>query len=146
MSNHVSFTPEGLARLAAIVRAARGDLSYEKFQHKTGVSHATIWKIEMAARPNYEPKIRQLMFSTLAALAPHLGYKVEQLIAICRGESEIIVENDEPITMADDVWEFVMRLPPSEIQRLRTMLIEKLPLSPKEISQILKSLSNTLDA
>ena len=48
--------------------------------------------------------------------------------------------------MADDVWEFVMRLPPSEIQRLRTMLIEKLPLSPKEISQILKSLSNTLDA
>lgn len=144
MNNRVTFTPEGMARLAAIVRSARGDKSYTTFQFETGVSSSVLHKIEMWARPDSELKAEELKPSTLAKLSPHVGYTEEQLLAICRGKSEEL-QHCEPLLMAEDAWEVIMQLPPAEIHRLRLMLIERSPLSEAEIVQLLRSLVGLLE-
>ncbi len=142
MSSNISFTPDGLAKLAALIRHHRGNKSYTTFQNEVGISHARLWQIEMAANPHSDVSIKEIKISTLALLAPHVGYTVEQLIAVCRGETEQIqTQLQESVVMAEDVVKLLKKMPPSEIQRLREMLVDEFPLTPEETSQILQKLA-----
>lgn len=119
MSNRKFYKPEGLRKLAEIVRLARGSLSYREFQEITGISHGTIRRIEIqdAKIPDYE---------TLAKLAyPITPYTLEELQAIAMHRVEESIDIRQYRT-AEDVLPMVMELPPSEIARLGQMLFAKL--------------------
>ena len=113
MSNFISFTPEGLAELARIVKQARGNTPYAEFGFEVGVSYTTIWRIEKQERG-------RLQLETLAALArsPKIGYGYEELIRICTGKQPEATEPLRTFLTAEELMPAIMELPVAERQRL----------------------------
>lgn len=77
MEDHL-FTPRGLRALAQLVWQARGKHSYRDFYKLTSISHSTVRRLE---RAEVNPDM-----ATLRKLAPHTGYSLDQLLAICQGK------------------------------------------------------------
>lgn len=108
----ISLTPEGLAELSRIVKEARGNLTFEQFGKKVGLSHVTIWRIETQ-------KAEYIRASSLSVLSPYLGYSLEQLIAIGRGDSPQEINMPATLLKADNVLPIIHQLPPAEKRKLR---------------------------
>ncbi|MBD2771202.1 hypothetical protein [Iningainema tapete] len=111
------YTLEGLQKLAEIVNQARGHMSYRDFGDKIDISHTTLRRI--AQLEVKEPEI-----STLAKLAPHTPYSLEELIAIC--QSSNAPTRVRTYKTAEDVLPAVEELPPTEAARLAQMIIARL--------------------
>lgn len=139
-SSKIGFAQEGLERLARIVKAARGSRSFAEFQMATGLSHGTIWYLEQALNPNSERKIKEVKFSTLAAIAPHTPYTPDQLMAICQGEVGEIQE-PEKVVMAEDALRVVGQLELKEKTRLLLILVDELSLSPQDVVQLMNAVN-----
>lgn len=92
-----------------MVRQARGSLTLEQFGAEVGLSYVTIWKLEQA-------QIKRLQPSTLTALAPRLGYTVDQLLAIATGTKPQLPTR--PLLTASDVLPIIHQLPMPEKKRL----------------------------
>ena len=116
MSNKTLYTEAGVSRLAAIVRQARGNRSYREFQNLTGVSHATIRRLELQ-------EVKSPEDLTLAAIAPYTPYTYEELKAIAteRQRGEI-----RSYRVAEDLLPYVRELPDSEAARLAQMIVARL--------------------
>lgn len=110
------YTQEGLIKLGQIVRQARGKLSYRDFESLTGVSHATIRRLELG-------DVKTPDFATLARIAPRTPYVVEELQAIAFQKPQGEVRQ---YRVAEDVMPIVMDLPATEAARLAQMIIAKL--------------------
>lgn len=108
----ISLTAKGLAELSWIVKSARGNLTYEQFGKKVGLSHVTVWRIEAQ-------KAEFIRASSLSILAPYLGYSLEQLIAIAGGKSPQNIDMPQLLLTADNVLPIIHQLPPVEKRRLR---------------------------
>lgn len=132
----IKFTPEGLRNLASIVREARGDLSYVKFQNITGLSHASIWQIEKG-------KVEEVRLSTIIALAPHTRFSMEELVMICGGG----VEQPRPLNEQGviNAWENMKNMNSIEITQLCRQSIERSPLTREQLSELLRAIAAKLE-
>ena len=125
MHNRVGvFTEDGLARLAEIVRNARGKLSYRQFEEKLGgkPKHATLRRFEIREVKNPD-------YSTLERLAPVTGYTASALFAIACGKEEDVVRFTQTeclYRVAEDVMAVAARLSDVEMVRLRQLLLAEL--------------------
>lgn len=108
----IPLTPEGLAQLAQIVKEARGSLTKEQFGRKVGLSHVTLWRIETQ-------KAEYIRASSLSILAPYVGYSLEQLIAIGKGEKPQEISMPRTLLTADNILPIIHQLPPAEKRKLR---------------------------
>lgn len=140
------FTEEGLTRLAAIVRQARGPLSYTGFQEVTGISHAALWKIENL-------KVKRVEFETLDALAPHTGYTKEQLLAIATEVDAAPIPPKNPskcdsveFLYAAEAIPHLKKLLPGEAFLLIEDLMQSSALSSDELAKLLLRLSDAIAA
>ena len=111
------YTTEGLAKLGEIVRTARGNKSLREFGRVTGVSYATISRLERGG--NKEPEV-----TTLLMLAPYLGYSKEELIAIC--ESSPRKPEVRMYRLAEDVLPAIKQLPDKEAAKVAQAIIAHL--------------------
>jgi transcriptional regulator with XRE-family HTH domain len=110
------YTDSGLLRLAEIIKSSRGDRSYREFEAVTGVSHATIRRLEHCEVQNPED-------STLSHIAPFTAYTFEELKAIAQERERGEVRQ---YRMAEDLMPMVDQLPDREAARLAQMIIGKL--------------------
>lgn len=111
-----AYTLEGLRRLAQIVKDARRNRSYREFEELTGLSHATIRRLELE-------EVKEPKDSTLEAIAPHTPYSLEELKAIAtEKESSPIRE----YRVAEDLLPYVNQLPDIEAARLAQMIVARL--------------------
>jgi len=86
-----------------------------EFEKKTGLTHAAIWKIETG-------KVKNIHYTTLAALAPHLGYTVSELQLILTSNKEVSPQ----YLVAEDVLPIANQLCKAEKGRLAQMIISQL--------------------
>ncbi|HEY9737572.1 MAG TPA: hypothetical protein V6D06_14860 [Trichocoleus sp.] len=114
--NKSLYTEQGLLRLAEIVKRSRGGRSYRDLEALTGVSHATIRRLEKL-------EVKTPEDSTLQSLAPLTPYSFEELKAI--GQERERPEIREYL-VAEDVWPIVSSLPANEAARLAKMIIDLL--------------------
>ncbi len=110
------YTDKGLVKLAAIVRQARGSLSFRKFEDLTDVSHATIRRLE-----NHEVKNPE--DSTLMQIATHTPYSYEELKAIAQERNTNKIRN---YLVAEDIFPSTNELPEKEAARLAQMIVGRL--------------------
>lgn len=110
------YTEAGLSTLANIIKQARGSMSYREFQEITGVSHATIRRLE-----NVEVKAPE--DATLAAIASQTPYAYEELKAIATQRQQIEVRK---YLVAEDLLPYVNELPDVEAARLAQIIIARL--------------------
>jgi transcriptional regulator with XRE-family HTH domain len=113
----MTYTEEGLEKLAEIVRNARGNMSERGFAQKIGVSNTTIKRIEDCAVQ--EPEI-----STLAKLSVVVGYTKEELIAILE-----MTPKKPPARIyktAEDAIPVIEQLPKREKMKLAKYLIDEI--------------------
>jgi transcriptional regulator with XRE-family HTH domain len=110
------YTEAGLRQLAEIIKSARQHRSLRDFEAVTGVSHATIARLERCEVSNPED-------NTLSLIAPHTSYSLEELKAIAqeRERGEI-----RKYRLAEDVLPIVDELPRREIARLAQIIVGKL--------------------
>lgn len=110
------YTEVGLSQLAEIIKQARGDRSYREFETVTGVSHATIRRLELC-------EVRTPEDATLSQIAPFTPYSYEELKAIAqeRERGEI-----RKYRIAEDVLPIVNELPAVEAARLAQMIVGRL--------------------
>lgn len=110
------YTELGLRRLAEIIKSAREHRSYREFESVTGVSHATIRRLELCEVKNPED-------NTLVQVAPFTPYSYEELKAIAqeRERGEI-----RKYRIAEDLLPMVNELPSREAARLAQMIVGKL--------------------
>ena len=114
MPQDSSFTPTGLAKLAQIVKTARGRLSVRSFATQVGVSHTIINKIE-------QERAKAPEVSTLEKLAPFTPYTLEELLAIA---TERTNPEKKEIVTAEDLLPYLLQLPLSELGRLIQLIGE----------------------
>jgi len=107
----------GLAKLAEIIKRARGRRSYREFESVTSVSHATLRRIELC-------EVKSPDYTTLSKLAPFTPYKLEELQAIALGKSHQAEIRE--YLVAEDVLPMVNELPKAEAGRLAQMIISRL--------------------
>lgn len=115
----IEFTEKGLAELSRIIKLARGNLTFEDFGKKVGLSHVTIWRVEMQ-------KAEYIRISSLSVLAPHLGYSLEQLIAIAKGELPDEIDMSHILLTADSVLPIIDKLPFLEKRKLREISLSNM--------------------
>lgn len=115
----IPFTKEGLLELARIVKEARGDKTYEQFGIVVGLSSVTLWRIEAM-------KAEYIRASSLSNLAPYLGYSLEQLIAIGKGEKPQKIDMPATLLKADNVLPIIHQLPPAEKRKLREIDLDSM--------------------
>ena len=110
------YTQTGLARLAEIMNSARNHKSYREFEAVTGVSHATLRRLERCEVQNPED-------NTLSQIAPFTSFTLEELKAIAqeRERGEI-----RKYRLAEDVLPIVEELPNREAARLAQMIVGRL--------------------
>ncbi|MBO3462875.1 helix-turn-helix transcriptional regulator [Aetokthonos hydrillicola Thurmond2011] len=111
------YTYSGLAKLGQIVRTARGRKSVRSFARKTGLSHATITRLE-------NEEVKEPEIATLQKLAPHVGYNKEELIAICEDsprKSEVRIYR-----LAEEVLPIIEQLPNIEAAKIAQAIIARL--------------------
>lgn len=116
----MSYTEEGLEKLAEIVRNARGNMSERSFAEMIGVTNTTISRIEKCEVQ--EPKL-----DTLEKLSGAIGYTREELISIL----EMNPNNPNKKTAklyktAEDAVPVVDQLPKREMAKLAKYLIDKI--------------------
>ena len=93
-------------------------MSLPRFGELVGISYVTIWKIEIKENLKLQP-------STIEALAPVLGYSVNELIAICTGKLAAQTSDAQPVPpcreflIAEQVLPIIQQLPTEEKRRLR---------------------------
>lgn len=130
-------SPKGLEDLARLVKQKRGSMSLPQFGEVVGLSYVTIWKIELKENPKLQP-------STIEALAPVLGYSVDELITICTGR-RITPSSAEPrreFLTADQVLPIIHQLPPNEKRRLRGIDLQSM--SKKDLHEALQAVADEL--
>lgn len=135
--NLIRFTPTGLRNLALVVREARGNLSYVKFQNVTGLSHATIWQIEKC-------KVDEVRLSTMVALAPHTRFSLEELVTICGGG----VEQERPSLSEQGVveaWEVLKNMNTDDVTQMCRQSIERSPLTKEQLVELLRAIAAKLE-
>jgi transcriptional regulator with XRE-family HTH domain len=120
------YTEQGLLRLAEIIKQARGNRSYREFENVTGVSHATIRRLELREVTTPED-------TTLSQIAPFTPYTYEELKAIAqeRERGEI-----RKYRIAEDILPMVKELPVTEAARLAQMIVCQLAGMPFEQTRI----------
>ena len=111
------YTEMGLSKLAEIVRQSRGGRSFREFQAVTGVSHATIRRIELE-------EVKSPEDVTLAAIAPHTPYSYEELKAIATERKQ--QAQVRSYHLAEDLLPYVNQLPDIEAARLAQMIVARL--------------------
>lgn len=149
------YTEPGLLKLAQIIKQARGARSYREFEALSGVSHATIRRLEICDVKN--PDI-----ATLANLAVHTPYTVEELIAVAEERDKVDIRQyrtaEEAITVVDQLnHQEAARLAQMIIGRLAKMdvKIEENPpddglllqirlMSQEQMAEVLRALANRL--
>ncbi len=113
------YTEAGLTKLGQIIRKARGKMSLRDFADQIGLSHATIDRLEKAEFKNPQN-------NKLAAISKHIGFTLEEMIAIARG-------NQEPSlcrkTVESQVLQLVNELSATEVERLIKALQQDLEAS-----------------
>ena len=110
-------TEVGLERLAEIIKRARDSRSYREFEKVTGVSHATIRRIENG-------EVKKPDFETLEKLAPHSPYTPQELQAIAQGKFQ--VDKVRKYLVAEDVLPMTNELPAAEAARLVQLIVGRL--------------------
>jgi transcriptional regulator with XRE-family HTH domain len=110
------YTETGLSRLAEIIKTARGQHSLREFEAVTGVSHATLRRLELCQVHNPED-------NTLSHIAPFTSYTLEELKAIAQERERGEVRK---YRLAEDVMPIVLELPDREAARLAQMIVGKL--------------------
>jgi transcriptional regulator with XRE-family HTH domain len=110
------YTVAGLSRLAEIIKTARRGRSYRQFEVVTGVSHATLRRLEFCEVSNPED-------NTLSLIAPHTAFSLEELRAIAQERERGTVRK---YRLAEDVLPFVENLPDQEAARLAQMILGRL--------------------
>lgn len=116
----MSYTEQGLEKLAEIVRNARGNMSERSFAEKIGVTNTTISRIEKC-------EVREPKIDTLDKLTSAVGYNREELIAIL--EMTPNNPNKQPARLyktAEDAVPIVDQLPKREMAKLAKYLIDKI--------------------
>lgn len=149
------YTEQGLLKLAQIIKLARGERSYREFEALSGVSHATIRRLELCDVKN--PDI-----ATLANLAVHTPYALEELIAVAEERDKVDIRQyrtaEEAITIVDQLnHQEAARLAQMIIGRLAKMdvKIEENPpddglllqirlMSPEQMAEVLRAVANRL--
>ncbi|MGA9377827.1 MAG: hypothetical protein WBV73_03405 [Phormidium sp.] len=110
------YTEQGLLKLAQIVKQARGSRSYREFEVLSGVSHTTIRRLEFCDVKN--PDV-----ATLANLAVHTPYSLEELIAVGEEREKVDIRQYRTAEEAIDV---VDQLNHQEAAKLAQMIIGRL--------------------
>jgi transcriptional regulator with XRE-family HTH domain len=120
------YTPDGLARLAKIILAARQArrMSLRSFATLVGVTHKTIDRLETC-------QFKEPTNDTLARIAPHLGYTLEQLIAIA-SEKPL---SEKPKT-PEEVLPFVSNLNLEQLRQLVSLLQRRIEVAESEINSL----------
>ncbi|MFB2897410.1 hypothetical protein ACE1CI_31215 [Aerosakkonemataceae cyanobacterium BLCC-F50] len=149
------YTESGLLKLAQIIKQARGSRSYREFEAISGVSHATIRRLEICDVKN--PDI-----ATLANLAIHTPYSVEELIAVAEERDKVDIRQyrtaEEAIGVVDQLnHQEAARLAQMIVGRLAKMdvKIEENPpddglllqirlMSPEQMAEVLRAVANRL--
>jgi len=108
----IPLTPEGMAELSRIVKSARGNLTFEQFGQKVGLSHVTVWRIE-------SQKAEYIRASSLSVLSPYLGYSLEQLIAIGKGQKSQKIDMPQTLLEPEQVLPIIQQLAPAQKRKLR---------------------------
>jgi transcriptional regulator with XRE-family HTH domain len=109
------YTQSGLEKLAEIIRNCRGKEAVRAFARRNDISHRTISQLE--ACNVQEPEI-----TTLAKIAPALGYTKEQLIAILLGKPKVLSDN----LLAADIFPTIDQMGKEEIGKLIHYAVDKL--------------------
>ncbi|MFB2836501.1 hypothetical protein [Floridanema evergladense] len=149
------YPESGLLKLAQIIKLARGSRSYREFEAISGVSHATIRRLELSDVKN--PDI-----ATLANLAIHTPYTLEELIAVAQERDKVDIR---PYRTAEEAMSVVDQLHHQEAARLAQMIIGRLAqmdvkiqqtppddglllqirlMSPEQMAEVLRALANRL--
>lgn len=110
------YTEQGLLKLAQIIKQARGSRSYREFEALSKVSHATIRRLEFCDVKN--PDI-----ATLANLAVHTPYTLEELIAVAEERDKVDIRQ---YRTAEEAIAIVDQLNHQETARLAQMIIGRL--------------------
>jgi transcriptional regulator with XRE-family HTH domain len=110
-----SHTGAGLLRLAEIIKQVRGRYSYREFEGITGVSRATIRRLELSEVRNPED-------SPLIQLAPHTPYCYEELKAIAQERERREIRKYR----IEDVLPMMDQLPKQQKARLARMIVGEL--------------------
>lgn len=110
------YTEQGLLKLAQIIKQARGSRSYREFEALSKVSHATIRRLEICDVKN--PDI-----ATLANLAVHTPYTLEELIAVAEERDKVEIRQ---YRTAEEAIGVVDQLNHQEAARLAQMIIGRL--------------------
>lgn len=140
------FTPEGLSKIADIVRCARTnlDLGLEEFGEKVGVSYGTIWQIE-------NKKTTSIALETLIALAPHTAphpdappYSLNELIVIGTGIPIETVKNNRQYILAEEAWLLMQKMSASEMFSLLVMVVRSATFNREQWLQLLRAVTDRL--
>jgi transcriptional regulator with XRE-family HTH domain len=110
------YTEQGLLKLAQIIKQARGSRSYRELEALSGVSHATIRRLEFSDVKN--PDI-----ATLANLAVHTPYSLEELIAVAEERQKVDIRQ---YRTAEEAIGVVDQLNHQEAAKLAQMIIGRL--------------------
>lgn len=110
-----------------IVKEARGSMSLRQFGSLVGVNKATVDRMEQAV---HTPSTR-----TLAKLAPHTKYSLEELVAIIDGRSEA---DRRDVIISDDIIKHCSELTNAEKRRLIETLVKGM--SPSERKSLMTQL------
>jgi transcriptional regulator with XRE-family HTH domain len=110
------YTEQGLVRLAEIIKQARAGRSYRDFESETGVSHATIRRLEHCEVRNPEDL-------TLMQIALFTPYSYEELKAIAQERERGEVRK---YRIAEDLLPMVNELPDREAARLAQIIVGRL--------------------
>jgi transcriptional regulator with XRE-family HTH domain len=120
---------QALAKIVEEARKTRGS-SYRDFGLLTGISHATLRRLELG-------QIASPEVQTLQKLAPYTDYNASELVAIVGGRP---VESVRDVLTVSDIWPAVERLPRAEQLKMLHRLIDLLcgenrPLTRPEFQQ-----------
>jgi transcriptional regulator with XRE-family HTH domain len=111
-------TEGGLSKLAEVIKQARGSHSYRDFESVTGVSHATIRRLELC-------EVKSPDVETLEKLSRYTPYSTSELLTIAHGRG-FQSASIRHYLIAEDVLPMVNELPPKEAARLAQMIVGKL--------------------
>lgn len=119
-----------------MVKQKRGSMSLPRFGELVGISYVTIWKIEIKENA-------KLQKDTITALAPVLGYSVDELIAICTGNNTPppISKGREFLT-AEQVLPIIQQLPTEEKRRLREIDLQTM--TGRDLHEALQAVADEL--
>lgn len=114
------YTWEGLEKLSNLLAQARGNKSQRQFARELGISHRTVVRLEKAEIPH--PRN-----DTLEIVAPAVGYDLDSLIALLKGEDTFLKQQDlVEVKTAEQVLRIAEELPKAEVVKLMKYLIDYL--------------------